>query len=119
MRGVKKDTNLVAFCGLYCGACKRYLNEKCPGCKENEKASWCKVRKCCLENGHLSCAECKVHASASECKAFNNIFSKLFGFIFGSDRQACIDEIKERGYENYAEDMSVKRIHTIKKNRRM
>lgn len=109
------DSNLVAFCGLYCGECGAHKKGKCPGCKKNEKAGWCKVRKCCLENGKLSCAECQVFASASECKKFNNIFSKLFGFLFGSDRQACINRIKEKGYESYAEEMAECGTHSIKK----
>lgn len=33
------DEKLVAACGLYCGACHKFLTGKCPGCKENEKAS--------------------------------------------------------------------------------
>ena len=107
--------NLIAFCGLYCGECGRYKQGKCPGCRKNEKASWCKVRKCCLENDRASCADCKVYATASECQKFNNIFSKLFGFIFGSDRQACIDMIKEKGYEAYAEEMTKRGTQTIKK----
>ncbi|MFA7319770.1 MAG: DUF3795 domain-containing protein [Parcubacteria group bacterium] len=115
MREIRQDKNLVAFCGLYCGACKRYLDEKCPGCRENERASWCAVRKCCLENDRLSCADCQVYASASECRKFNNIFSKLFAFLFGSDRQACIDVIKSKGYGNYAEEMAAGKIHSIKK----
>ena len=38
------DKNLVAYCGLYCGACRSYLKRKCQACKDNEKASWCKVK---------------------------------------------------------------------------
>jgi hypothetical protein len=109
------DKNLVAYCGLYCGECGRYKSKKCPGCQKNEKATWCKVRKCCMENGKLSCAECQVFATASECKKFNNIFSKLFGFIFGTDRQTSIDAIKEKGYEAYAEEMIRRGTHAIKK----
>lgn len=115
MKEIIKDRNSIAFCGLYCGACKRYLDSKCPGCQKNEKASWCKVRKCCLENGKMSCADCTVHATASECKKFNNIFSKLFGFIFGSDRQASIDMIQEKGYEAYAEEMTRRKAQSVKK----
>jgi hypothetical protein len=107
--------NLVAYCGLYCGECGRYKSKKCPGCQKNEKASWCKVRRCCMENGKLSCADCKVFASASECSKFNNIFSKLFGFIFGSNRQASIDMIKDKGYEAYAEEMVRRGTHSLKK----
>ena len=117
MREIIKDSKSIAYCGLYCGACKSYLNEKCPGCQKNEKAAWCSVRKCCIENGKLSCADCQVHASASECKKFNNIFSKLFGFIFGSDRQASINFIKEKGYEAYAEEMAAKKAQSIKKKK--
>ncbi len=31
MKEIVSDPKLVAYCGLYCGACKRYLQEKCPG----------------------------------------------------------------------------------------
>ncbi len=109
------DTKLIAFCGLYCGECGRYKSKKCPGCRENERASWCKVRKCCLENGKASCAECGVYASASECKKFNNIFSKLFGFIFGSDRQASIDFLKQSGPDAYAAEMTRRGKQSMKK----
>jgi len=68
-----------------------------------------------MENGRMSCADCQVFATASECKKFNNIFSKLFGFIFGSDRQASVDMIKEKGYEAYAEEMTKRGTHSAKK----
>ncbi len=29
---------------------------KCPGCKNNEKASWCKIRQCCISKGYHTCA---------------------------------------------------------------
>lgn len=109
------NKNLIAYCGLYCGECKAYKIGKCPGCQKNEKASWCKVRKCCIEGGKLSCADCKVYASASECKKFNNIISKLFSLIFGSDRQACINMIKEKGYDGYAEEMSKRGAQSLKR----
>jgi len=115
MKEIKNDVSSVAYCGLYCGACKKYLSEKCPGCQKNEKAQWCTVRKCCMENGRMSCADCKVYASASECEKFNNIFSKLFGFIFGSDRQASINMIREKGYGAYAEEMARNKTHCLKK----
>lgn len=115
MKNKTASQELVAFCGLYCGECGRYKNKKCPGCKDNVKAAWCQIRKCCLENGRLSCAECSVHANPSECKKFNNLISKLFGFIFGSDRQASIDMIKEKGYQGYAEEMVRRGTHSAKK----
>lgn len=109
------DENLVAYCGLYCGACKRYLAWKCPWCTKNEKASWCTVRTCCMENKFSSCADCKDFSDPVECKKFNNFFSKLFWFLFGSDRKACISRIKEVGKCEFAKEMTELKSHTIKK----
>ena len=115
MEQKKADKNLIAYCGLYCGECGRYKKGKCPGCQKNEKATWCKVRSCCREGGKLSCADCSVYADASECKKFNNMISKLFAFLFGSDRQACIDRIKEKGYDAYAAEMTERGAQSLKK----
>ena len=111
---ITADKELVAYCGLYCGACGRYLSGKCPGCKKNEKASWCAPRKCCIEKGYLSCAECEEFSDQNECKKFNNFISKIFKVIFGSNRRACLRRIKEIGYENYAKEMSGKKARTVK-----
>ncbi|MBN2144729.1 MAG: hypothetical protein JW774_08915, partial [Candidatus Aureabacteria bacterium] len=81
----------------------------------NEKAAWCSVRTCCLENHFSSCAECRDFTDISLCKKFNNIFSKIFGFIFRSDRKACIQRIRETGIESYAREMTEKKIHSIKR----
>ena len=43
------NADLVASCGLYCGACRAHLAGKCAGCRENAKATWCKIRSCCAE----------------------------------------------------------------------
>lgn len=107
------DKNLVAFCGLYCGGCKKYLMEKCPGCAKNEKASWCNIRTCCLSKNYKSCADCQT--SVAECKKFTNFISKLFSLIFRSDRKACIDYIKASGYESYANEMVTKNKMSFKK----
>lgn len=109
------DKDLVAYCGLYCGACKRYLSGGCPGCDKNEKASWCGVRKCCKENNLENCSECKKFSDIDECKNFNNFFSKLFGFIFRSNRRACIARIKETNKEEFAREMAEKKTHSIKR----
>jgi len=105
LKKIVADKNLIAYCGLYCGACKKYLKGRCSGCHQNEGATWCKVRNCCIENSYLSCADCKEFSNQSKCKMFNNFISKVFALIFRSDRQACIDLIKEKGYEHYAQKM--------------
>lgn len=115
MKSITADSKLVAYCGLYCGACTKYLNEKCPGCSKNEKASWCKIRSCCIQNKYLSCADCSNHENPNDCKKFNNFISKIFGLVFKSDRAACIRKIKEEGLEKYAEFMAKQGMQTIKK----
>ena len=115
MKDIISDKNLIAYCGLYCGACGKYLNGKCQGCKENVKASWCKIRSCCIENKYSSCADCKTISSANDCKKFNNFISKIFALIFKSDRNACINQIKEQGYDSFAEYMASNKLQSIKK----
>lgn len=94
----------IAACGLYCGACSRYLKGKCPGCLKYEKATWCKVRMCCLEHGRQSCADC-TDAEPSRCPKFNGFMSKVFAVVFRSDRAGCIRRIREVGYEAFAAEM--------------
>ena len=115
MKEIVADTKLIAYCGLYCGACGKYLRGKCPGCMENEKASWCKVRSCCIEHNYVTCADCQIKNDISECKEFNNFMAKLFGFIFRSDRAACIRLIAEKGLDNYATYMAENQIQSIRK----
>ena len=101
MKTIVSDTQNIAACGLYCGACRKFLAEKCPGCKQNEKATWCKIRSCCQENKFNTCAECS--------------HSKVFAFLFNSDRPACIRYIKEQGEQAFAEEMTKHKCQTIKR----
>ncbi|MFZ4521249.1 MAG: DUF3795 domain-containing protein [Bacteroidales bacterium] len=115
MKPVTADKSLVAFCGLYCGACKKYLSGSCPGCHDNEKASWCKIRSCNLEHGYSSCADCKDFTDPMDCKKFNNFFSKVFAILFKSDRAACIAKIRESGYEEFAQFMADNNLQSVKR----
>ncbi|MDA3892826.1 MAG: DUF3795 domain-containing protein [Salinivirgaceae bacterium] len=90
----------VSFCGLYCGNCSKFKKRKCPGCQENSKAAWCKIRTCCLENNYKSCADCD-EPGINNCKKFNNPIGTLFGYIFNSDRAAGIRLIQDEGYQNF------------------
>jgi hypothetical protein len=116
MKPIVADAKLVARCGLYCGACGAYRRERCPGCHENQKATWCKVRTCCGENGYASCAECSTVADPRNCKKFNNIISKLFGLIFRSDRRACIVQIREKGLQAHADLMAASQTQSIRRS---
>ena len=115
MKEIAKDTNLIAYCGLYCGACSKYLKEKCTGCHKNEKASWCKLRACCIEKNYESCADCKEFDDVNDCKKFNNFMAKIFAFFYRSDRKACIELIKNEGYLAYAIKMTAEKKMTIKR----
>ena len=115
MKEIPQNNGLIAYCGLYCGACKSYLKEKCQGCHENSKASWCKVRSCNMTNNYQSCADCKEFSNPMDCKKFNNFMSKAFAFVFRSDRGACIAKIKEGGYENFAAYMAENKLQSIKR----
>jgi hypothetical protein len=115
MKEIVANAELVACCGLYCGACRAYTREKCPGCRENHKATWCKVRSCCRDKQFASCADCKDFQNPNDCRLFNNLIAKIFGFIFRSDRAACVCQIRTLGVEAHAADMAHKKRHSIKK----
>jgi hypothetical protein len=115
MKQVVSDSGLVAFCGLYCGGCRAYLNDKCSGCKENVKATWCKIKTCCMENKYVSCADCKDFKDVNDCKKFNNFISKIFAFVFRSNRKACIEQIQEKGKDKHTEIMASLKAHSLKR----
>jgi hypothetical protein len=106
--------DVIAYCGLYCGACPSYLKGKCPGCRDNVRATWCTVRKCCRENNFQTCAECEF-VELSECKKYNTFISKVIGFMLNSDRSACIKRIREIGPEAFAIEMTESRKMTIRR----
>ena len=115
MKEIVSDPRLVAHCGLYCGACGAYLKERCPGCHENRKATWCKVRACCLGHQYPSCADCAEFADPNACRKFNNLIAKLFGLLFRSDRAACVAQLRQLGLQGHADDMAAHRRQTIKR----
>ncbi len=105
MDPIVRNPDLVAYCGLYCGACGSYRKGRCPGCHENTKASWCKARACCREHGLGSCAECTEHPDPATCATFDNFFSKLIGLVLNSDRRAGVLAIRELGKDGFADLM--------------
>lgn len=112
---VINDENMVAYCGLYCAACGKFQKGSCPGCVKNEKAAWCKIRTCCIENGYKSCADCKEFSNVMDCKKYNNFISKVFGFVFRSNRAACIAMIKEGDYKKYADYMTEHKMQSMRR----
>ncbi|MBI9053555.1 MAG: DUF3795 domain-containing protein [Bacteroidales bacterium] len=117
MKDTLVKSELVSFCGLYCGSCSKYKKGKCPGCAENEKATWCKIRSCCIEKGIKSCANCKEFQNVKDCKKFDNFVAKMFEFVFKSDRKAGIKMIKESGYDEFAKFMAENELVSMKKSK--
>ena len=115
MTEVLAKSELVARCGLYCGACKSYLNGKCAGCHENSRATWCAIRTCCADKGIATCAECAKFPDPRACGKFNNFMSKMFGLVFRSNRAACIEQIRNLGIDGHAQVMAGLGIHTIRR----
>lgn len=113
MKKIEANKELIAACGLYCGACRKYLSDKCSGGLDNEKATWCKIRSCVKDKGFHSCAECS--RIVTECKIYSNLIGKIFAFLFKSDRPACISYIREHGEQAYAEEMTKRKCQTMKR----
>lgn len=105
MTNIEVNTELVSFCGLYCGSCGKHKSGKCPGCAKNEKASWCAIRTCNLERNYKSCADCSAE-EREKCKKLNNFIGKVFSLIFNSDRKAGLKMISDIGYTGFAEHMA-------------
>ena len=115
MKKIIADQQLISYCGLYCGCCKAYIKEKCPGCNQNGKYKKCKMRPCCIENNYLSCADCIEFTDVMECKKYTNTIWNILEFIFRTKRAACVDLIREIGYKEYSKFMAEKKLVTIKR----
>lgn len=114
MPEVVNDVKLVAHCGLYCGACGAYRRGRCKGCAENAKATWCKVRTCCMEHHYATCADCSSFVNPRECAKYHNLIARVVGFVLRSDRARCIARIREVGTEAFAAEMAEKDAHTLR-----
>jgi len=113
-REIVANEALVARCGLYCGACRSYLGDRCPGCRENEKAGWCKVRKCCNDEGFATCADCTRFPDPRDCPKFHNPIARVIGFLLRSDRRACILQVRSKGLAEHAAIMAGLRRQSLR-----
>jgi hypothetical protein len=112
---IVKNTSLIAACGLYCGACGSYTKGRCPGCKENSKASWCKVRSCCMEKSIDNCSQCIDYPNPQDCTKYNFFISNLIGFVTGTKRSLNIEAIKQKGAEGFVTFMTENKWQSIPK----
>ena len=107
--------DLVSACGLFCGACHKYKKGKCPGCRGNEAASWCKIRICIRDKGIADCSGCTDFSDVDQCKKFNTLFARFFSLVFRSDRKAGLERIARIGREAYAGEMDAANQVVLKK----
>jgi hypothetical protein len=109
----EKDENLIAYCGLYCGACPSFITGKCDGCRSISAKSAivykaCQVKPCCVENDFFTCADCTIFASTKECKKYNPLLLKIASWVESSDRSKAIEMIKTKGRAEFAAFMKEK-----------
>ena len=95
---------ILAYCGLVCSECGAYTKGRCKGCHSDKPMNrGCKVKPCAQERNFSSCAECKDFPDLADCKKLNNWISKIFAFIFRSDRLGNLNQIREIGLDKFKE----------------
>ncbi|MCD4829023.1 MAG: DUF3795 domain-containing protein [Candidatus Cloacimonetes bacterium] len=101
----KPSDVIVAYCGLVCSNCGAYLKEKCAGC-HSDKPMYrnCKMKACAIEHGYITCADCSDFTDLKVCKKLNGVVSKLFGFVFRTDKMESLRRIREIGLEKFKEE---------------
>ena len=71
-------TEEIGCCGAYCGTCREF-EKTCKGCKpgyldgsRDLNRARCKIKKCCLTKGHITCADCEEYEHCETVQAFLN-----------------------------------------------
>ncbi len=96
---------VLAYCGLVCSDCGAYIKGKCQGCHCDKPMNrGCTVKPCAQEKNCSTCAECGDFENLKECGKLNNFISKIFAFIFRSDRIGNLNRIREIGVERFKEE---------------
>ena len=96
-------TKLIAPCGMNCGICKYYLQDKCPGCYKQEEKEYC--RKCTLRNCTKKkrfCLEC-----GKPCQRLKNL-DKRYRTKYGMSMLENLEFIKEHGVRKFVAKEKVK-----------
>lgn len=93
---------IVAYCGLVCSECGAYTRGRCQGCHSDKPMyRGCKVKPCAIERNCSTCAACEDFPDLRKCRKLNNVISKVFGFIFRSNRIANLDRIRQIGLDEF------------------
>lgn len=111
---VKKEDSLLAYCGLYCGACPSYQNtqkvvpinydkknfyEACEGCNSDLNTSWCgpcEIKKCNKEKNIRVCIDCNDYP----CKKITDFINDK-KYPYHKEVEAKMKLYKEVGLEKW------------------
>lgn len=101
MSAVAPDT-IVARCGLVCSNCGAYRHGKCGGChSEKPMFSRCPVKACAIDKSCATCADCAEFSDLKACRKLHSFVSRIFSFIFRTDRIGNLYRIREVGLEAF------------------
>lgn len=112
-RGSKQmNTDIMAYCGLYCGGCKFYQNTvkgiktfdndkfvTCKGCASDTTTPWCTdcaIKVCCKEKGLRVCIDCKEYP----CEKING-FVNDSNFPYHLEVPDSLKRLKAIGEEDW------------------
>ena len=112
------DTRLIAYCGLYCANCSKFNKGKCPGCAENEKMSWCKIRKCCIEKEIANCSGCEEYIYPNDCSKYDTFISRTIELFSSTDRSLCINYLRKNSAEEFVVLMKEKGAVSMPKKKK-
>lgn len=118
-RTADADLSLLAYCGLYCGACsfkaaaaennRKHLSNipakydylknmeliECPGCRNDNRCGDCKIKSCAVEKKIAYCGECNEYP----CQLIKNFASD--GIEHHENILKNIDKIRKIGIEQW------------------
>lgn len=95
-------TEEIGCCSAYCGTCQEYL-KTCKGCKPGYldgsrglSRAKCKMKKCCLASGCVTCGDCEEYESCEIIQSFLN----HPGYKYSKYKQA-LEYIHAHGYSAF------------------
>lgn len=94
----------IAACGLFCTNCGRFKVGKCKGCAVAPAFASCPIRACCGERNIPHCGQCADFPAPRDyraCGKIHNWISRIFAFIFKSDRPGALAMLRDQGTDAY------------------
>ncbi len=93
----------IGCCGAYCKTCKVLADGYCKGCKlgydtgeRDLKRAKCKIKVCCINMKHDTCADCK---GFTKCKTIHGFYDK--GAYKYKKYKQSMEFISKNGYSEF------------------